>query len=181
MAPTFPEKVIRYCPKCGGREFVYHKDNSFLCGTCSFHLYINSAAAVAALIVNEKGELLLTRRAIEPQLGMLDLPGGFVDVMETAENAIEREIREELNLDIKEMKYFMSFPNEYVFGGLSVFTTDLAFVCQVESFKNIKAEDDISSFEFYKPADVPLNEIGSVSIKEIVKSFVKSKLDESNS
>jgi ADP-ribose pyrophosphatase YjhB (NUDIX family) len=105
---------------------------------------------------------------------MLDLPGGFVDVMETAENAIEREIREELNLDIKEMKYFMSFPNEYVFGGLSVFTTDLAFVCQVESFKNIKAEDDISSFEFYKPGDIPLDEIGSVSIKEIVKSFVKN-------
>jgi ADP-ribose pyrophosphatase len=115
----------------------------------------------------------LTRRAIEPQLGMLDLPGGFVDTMETVENAIQREIREELNLDIKEMKYFMSFPNEYVFGGLSVFTTDLAFICQIESFINIKAEDDISSFEFYKLGDIPFDEIGSVSMKKIVKEYIE--------
>ncbi|NOU60653.1 NUDIX hydrolase [Marinifilum caeruleilacunae] len=175
MSPTFPQKVIRYCPKCGSIDFNFNRDNSFLCGICSFHLYINSAAAVAALIVNEAGELLLTRRAIEPQFGMLDLPGGFVDVMETAENAIHREIKEELNLKIREMNYFMSFPNEYVFGGLSVFTTDLAFICQIDSFESIQAKDDISAFEFYQPEEIPLNEIGSVSMKEIVKAFVNSK------
>ncbi|MCT4614783.1 MAG: NUDIX domain-containing protein [Marinifilaceae bacterium] len=174
MSPTYPEKVIKFCPKCGSTEFIYNRDNSFLCGTCSFHLYINSAAAVAGLIVNEKGELLLTRRAIEPQLGMLDLPGGFVDVMETAENAMQREIKEELNLTIKSMAYFMSFPNEYVFGGLSVFTTDLAFVCQIDSFQNIQAKDDISSYEFYKPEAIPMSEIGSESMKKIVKSFIKT-------
>ncbi|WP_421919666.1 NUDIX hydrolase [Marinifilum sp.] len=173
MSPTFPQKVIKYCPKCGSVDFHYQLDNSFLCDRCKFHLYINSAAAVAALIVNQKGELLLTRRAIEPQSGMLDLPGGFVDVMETAECAMQREINEELNLEIKEMKYFMSFPNEYIFGGLSVFTTDLAFICQIDSFQSILARDDISNFEFFKQEAIPMNEIGSDSMKEIVKAFVK--------
>lgn len=180
MSPTFPQKVIRFCPKCGSTEFIYNRDNSFLCGTCSFHLYINSAAAVAGLIVNEEGELLLTRRAIEPKLGMLDLPGGFVDVMETAENAMLREIKEELNLNVKKMTYFMSFPNEYVFGGLSVFTTDLAFICQIESFEYIQAKDDISAYEFYKPEVIPLDDIGSTSMKEIVIAFVNSITNESN-
>ncbi|MUP39086.1 NUDIX hydrolase [Labilibaculum euxinus] len=173
MSPTFPQKVIKYCPKCGGAEFLYKSDNSFLCENCHFHLYVNASAAVAALIVNEKGELLLAKRAVEPQKGMLDLPGGFVDVMETAEQALCREIKEELNLEISELSYFMSYPNEYVFGGLSVFTLDLAYICKIKSFKEIDANDDISGFKFYETESIPYQEIGSISMKEIVKSFVK--------
>ena len=179
MSPTYPEKVIRFCPKCGSSEFFYQQDNSFLCKQCEFHLYINSAAAVAALIVNEKGELLLTRRAVEPQKGMLDLPGGFVDVMETAENALCREIKEELNLEVKDFSYFMSHPNEYIFGGISVFTIDLAYICSINSFNKIGAKDDITGFEFYNPKAIPFDEIGSTSIREVVKSFAKTMLNES--
>lgn len=173
MNETLPKNVIHYCPRCGGADFLYQEDNSFLCQQCSFHLYVNSAAAVAALIVSDKGELLLTRRAIEPQKGLLDLPGGFVDVMETAEQALCREIKEELNLEINDYSYFMSYPNEYVFGGISVFTIDLAYICKINSFNNIEAKDDISDYCFYKPEEIPFHEIGSVSMKEIVKTYVK--------
>lgn len=172
MSPTFPQKVIKYCPKCGGAKFLYKSDNSFLCENCNFHLYVNASAAVAALIVNDKGELMLARRAVEPQKGMLDLPGGFVDVMETAEQALCREIMEELGVEITELSYFMSCPNEYVYGGLSVFTLDLAYICKIESFSNLNAKDDISGFEFYPLDNIPFPEIGSVSMKEIVKVFV---------
>ncbi len=175
MSPTFPQKVIKYCPKCGGAEFLYKSDNSFLCENCNFHLYVNASAAVAALIVNDKGELLLTRRAVEPQKGMLDLPGGFVDVMETAEQALCREIKEELDLEVTELSYFMSYPNEYVFGGLSVFTLDLAYICKVNSFNKISAKDDISGFEFYHSEAIPYQEIGAESMREFVKSFVKKQ------
>jgi len=174
MSPTNPRKVIQFCPKCGNSEFAYQSDNSFLCAKCKFHLYVNSAAAVAALIVNDKGEILLARRAVEPQKGMLDLPGGFVDVMETVETALDREIKEELNLEIERSRYFMSYPNEYVFGGISVFTIDLAYICAIKSFNKIDAKDDISSFEFYKPEEIPFEEIGGASMKEILKAFVIS-------
>jgi NAD+ diphosphatase len=173
MSPTFPQKVIRYCPKCGGAEFLYKSDNSFLCEKCNFHLYVNASAAVAALIVNDKGELLLARRAIEPQKGMLDLPGGFVDVMESAEKALCREIKEELNLEVAELSYFMSYPNEYVFGGLSVFTLDLAYVCIVESFEGIDAKDDISGFEFIHPDNISFEQICSGSMRYIVQTYIE--------
>ena len=173
MHPTNPQKVIKYCPKCGSAYFKFKSDNSFLCAKCEFHLYVNASAAVAALIVNEKDEILLTRRACKPDIGMLDLPGGFVDVLETAEHALRREVKEELNLNVDKMEYFMSFPNEYIFGGLSVFTIDLAYICTINSFNGIHAEDDISSYEFYSPDKVPFDEIGSVSMKEMVKAFVK--------
>lgn len=174
MSATSPVNVIKYCPKCGSESFPYMDDNSFKCEVCSFHLYINASAAVAAIILNDRGDILLTRRAVAPQKGMLDLPGGFVDVMESAERALYREIKEELDLKIEEMKYFMSLPNEYVFGGLSVFTIDLAYICTVKTFEGIVAKDDITGFEFINPKKICFEEICSGSIKSIVQEFIKT-------
>lgn len=171
MKQTRPEKVIKFCPRCGSRQFSYREDNSFMCGVCRFQLYVNSAAAVAALIVDDDGRLLITRRGIEPAKGMLDLPGGFVDVFETAEEAIKREIKEELNLNIKEYSYLFSSPNEYVFKGLSVFTLDLAYLCKVDSFNSIKAGDDVTEFLFMYPDEIKDQEISSPSIKRIIHYY----------
>ena len=180
MKSTLPKNAIHYCPKCGSSEFSFKEDQSFLCNSCDFHLYINSAAAVAALIVNSQGEILFTRRALEPHKGMLDLPGGFVDIMETAENALFREIKEELNLEVEKYEYFMSSPNEYIFGGLSVFTLDLAYICQLKTFNHIHAKDDISDYEFIAPNLIPYDKIGGESIKRIAKAFAEYRLNESN-
>ena len=86
-----------------------------MCEDCKFQYYINNSAAVACLIFNSQGEVLLTRRAIDPNKGMLDLPGGFVEPLETAEEAVIREIKEELGLQITKMTYLVSFPNLYPF------------------------------------------------------------------
>lgn len=177
MKSTLPQNTIHYCPKCSSHSFLFQEDQSFLCSSCQFHLYINAAAAVVALIVNHKGEILFTKRAVAPHKGMLDLPGGFVDIMETAENALIREIKEELNLDIIEFEYFMSSPNEYIFGGLSVFTLDLAYICKLRTFNNIHAKDDISDYEFIAPKLIPYNLIGSESIKRISQAFVQNLMN----
>ena len=173
MNSTQPGKVIKYCPKCGTDKFIFDGIRSFKCKTCGFHFFINSAAAVAAVIVNAKGEVLLTRRAFDPCKGMLDLPGGFVDPGERAEEALYREIKEELNLDIIEANFLVSYPNEYVFSGYSVFTTDLGFLCQVKSFEGMHIQDDISGYEFVSGKEIDYNEISSDSIKNIIRFYFK--------
>ena len=45
-------------------------------------------AATVALILNGRNELLVCRRAKEPAKGTLDLPGGFIDMTETGEEAL---------------------------------------------------------------------------------------------
>lgn len=170
---THPVNVLKFCPRCGSPNFPATGSRSFQCADCSFNYYVNASAAVAVLLFNPKGELLLTRRAIEPHKGKLDLPGGFIDPMETAEQAARREIQEELGIEIHSLKYFCSFPNEYIFSGYSVFTLDLAFLAQTESLANMKAMDDISSFEFYKPHDVDLDELPSISMKNIIKELIQ--------
>jgi mutator protein MutT len=170
---THPVNVLKFCPRCGSPNFPATGSRSFQCADCSFNYYVNASAAVAVLLFNSEGELLLTRRAIEPHKGKLDLPGGFIDPMETAEQAAQREIQEELGIEIHSLKYFCSFPNEYIFSGYSVFTLDLAFLAQTESLANMKAMDDISSFEFYKPNDVDLDELPSISMKNIIKELIQ--------
>ena len=171
----YPEHVFKYCPRCGSKKFVFHRQKAFSCNDCGFRFFINASAAVAALIEDKRGRLLLTRRAKEPMKGRLDLPGGFVDVYETAKQALHREIKEELNLDIRDMRYFTSVPNTYLFAGITYFTLDLAFLCTADDFRTIAPRDDVIAYEFKAPGEIDIEEIGFVSIKKIVSEYLASK------
>jgi len=142
------------------------------CENCGFELYTNASGAVVALIRNEKGEILFTRRVFNPCKGTLDLPGGFIDPGETAEEALTRELHEELNLHIEKAVYKGSFSNEYVFSGLSVFTVDLLFECTVTDFSTLRVADDVSSYEFHSVTPQIVEQIGLRSIREIVMSVM---------
>lgn len=166
-----PIHVFHFCPRCGSSLFVANGERSFLCGNCGLQYFINSAAAVACLIFNSKGELLMTRRAIEPHAGMLDLPGGFIDPGESAEEAVRRELKEELNVTVKNLKYLTSKANEYIFSGVTIFTTDMAFLVEVESLENLSARDDVSDFEWINPKTVNDTEIPLQSIRYFVKNM----------
>ena len=174
---THPGNVIKFCPRCGSNHFITNdKGRSFRCEGCQFRFYVNSSAAVACLIFNKEGKLLLTRRAIEPGLGMLDLPGGFVEPMEKAEDAVVREIHEELGVKVTSAKYMTSFPNEYIFSGYSVFTMDLAFICEIENFSTIIPADDVSGVEFVFAKEAKLDEIFSDSMRNIIGYYINKYL-----
>ena len=177
MSDTHPHKVINHCPRCGSEHFKARKEGiSFTCEDCGFVYFVNNSAAVACLIFDAEGKLMLSRRAIEPNRGMLDLPGGFVDVMETAEEAVRREIREELGISVTGLRYLTSFPNEYVFSGYSVFTLDMAFVCEVNDLNSARPKDDISAIEFYKLEDIPFQELCSDSMRNIIEFYIENEI-----
>jgi len=166
-----PSKVFRYCPKCGSANFTADTEKSLKCSNCAFRYFINMNAAVAAIIRNNDGEVLFTVRKHDPAAGKLDLPGGFVDLGETAEKAIVREIYEELNLKINKMEFIGTFTNTYIYGEIEYQTLDLVFNCSVESFQELQVADDVSGYVFRNPNTVQAEEIGLESIKEIVKSL----------
>ena len=164
-----PSEVFRFCPKCGIQNFKPETEKSLKCGSCGFRYFINMSASVAGVIRNQNNEVLFTVRKHNPAAGMLDLPGGFVDLGENAENAIKREIFEELNLEIRNMEFIGTYTNKYLYGGIEYQTLDLVFKCFVESFQNLRVADDVSGYVFRNPDTVLNDEIGMESIKEIVK------------
>lgn len=165
----------QYCPHCGAKSFAFLGAEHFSCSSCGHELFLNSAAAVVAIIYNDMDEIMLTRRARDPWKGSLDLPGGFVDPGEGLESAMKREIREELNRDVLSMKYLTSTFNSYPYSGRNVYTTDAVFECQLNSLENITPSDDVAEIIWMKPQDVNTTIIPSVSMRRIIDFLTKNK------
>lgn len=149
---------------------------SFKCNSCNFILFLNAASAVIAIIINDNKELLVTLRKTNPAAGTYDLPGGFVDNNESLENAVIREIKEELNLDISRLKYWKSFSNQYVYKEILYHTTDAAFFCKTINLLNIKPADDVSDYKFIPINKLDIDCFGLSSIKNLIKELKNYKL-----
>ena len=93
-----PLDLFKYCPKCGSSHFEVRNEKAKKCADCGFTYYFNSSAATVAFILNARNELLVCRRGKEPAKGTLDLSGGFIDMAETGEEGVAREVREETGL-----------------------------------------------------------------------------------
>ena len=167
-----PLESFEYCPRCGSHNFVVHSERSRRCSDCGLTYYANASASTAAIITNSKGEVLLTTRAFEPEKGKLDLPGGFVDMHETAEEALIRELKEELNIEVKDPIYLFSLPNEYNFSGITVHTLDMFFKVVVDDNIEIMVDDDVALAQFYDLKDVDINDIGLDSIRRAITKLI---------
>ena len=169
---SHPLRVMRYCPKCGSDLFAENDVRSKRCGRCGFTFYLNCATAVVGVIVRD-GALLMTRRAEEPHRGMWDLPGGFVEFGETVEEALKREIREELSIDVRIERYLFSQPNVYAFSSLDVRTSDLFFLCTTGAGAELVPSDDVASAEFVPIGEIDVEKIGLSSIRKAVTFLQK--------
>ena len=146
-----PLSLFAYCPKCGSPRFEIHNEKSKRCPDCGFVYYFNPSSATVAFIVNERNELLVCRRAKDPSKGTLDLPGGFVDMHETAEEV----------------------PNLYLYSGFTVHTLDMFFRCQVEDTLHFLAMDDAADTFFVPFAKLHPEEFGLTSIRKGLEKFLK--------
>ncbi len=176
MNKFFPSNELPYCPYCGAKSFHAGDENYLQCDTCRRKFYINASAAVACIIENNYGDILLARRRFDPAKGMLDLPGGFVNPDETAENAASREIKEELNLHVNSMQYIGSSHNRYLYGGMVYFTLDLGFKCKVTDFSEMMVADDVDGYEFLPHNQIDLQQICFPSIRNILQLYISDRL-----
>ncbi len=124
------------------------------------------------MLFNEKKELLLVERAHDPKKGMLDLPGGFIDINETLEESLTREIQEELGIQITTFQYVSSFHDEYEHGGVRSRSLCMLFVGTVPQGVNIRPADDVASYEFFKTSEIPYEEMAFEGMKAALKTYL---------
>lgn len=116
------DQKIKYCSSCGGTLHKLKDLPEKNCLSCNSHFYPNLAPAIMVLIKHNKQILLARSPSFTP--GMYAPLAGFVDLGETAEDAIHREVREEVGLRIHHLTYFGSqswpFPSSF----MMAFTAD---------------------------------------------------------
>lgn len=167
-----PLEKFNFCPACGSKHFEVNDDKSKKCKNCGFEYYLNPSAANVALILNEKNELLVLTRKENPGKGMLDLPGGFANIGETAEEGVIREVKEETTLEVNHTEYLFSFPNVYRYAGFEVKTLDAFFLCHVEDTSHVKALDDASDYQWIALDDIHTEQFGLRSIRHGLTEFI---------
>lgn len=161
---------FKFCPSCASTHFTFPDNRRFLCEDCGFTYYHNIAAAVA-LVFTFEDKILFTVRNVDPDKGKWDLPGGFIDPNETAEEAACREIREELGLDLQpsDLKYITTAPNNYLYKNVPYRTMDIFYECALPSDGiKVAAEDEIQELVWVKRSEIDLEKIGFVSIRKVI-------------
>lgn len=177
MKEDNPLYKFKYCPICGSAHFDELNDNARQCADCDFTYYTNPKGATVALIVNDKDEILVARRAKAPGQGMLDMVGGFIDLGESGEKAMCREIHEETGLtpSATDIRYIFSLPNRYPFSGIIVHTVDMFFEYRVEGRPEVKAMDDVADLQWMPIDSLCINEFAFESIQKGLMFYIMSK------
>ena len=175
MTPRPIRKAWKFCPRCGVPA-TKKGQHPFICTECRFTHFFGPVSAVGGIATDPDGQVLLLIRANDPGKGMYGLPGGFVDPGETAEEALQREVLEEVELEVTSYHYLVSFPNEYNHRGFVLPVTDLFFVIEVRSFETMNlADGEISDWHFCHPTKRELKRMAFESNRRALEFFLKSR------
>jgi ADP-ribose pyrophosphatase len=167
-------EAFRYCAQCGSPRAPGLAGNPFRCDACGFVHYFTPVLAVAAIIRDADGRVLLITRGREPGKGMLGMPGGFVDPGETAEEAVRREVREEVGLEIAGLVYFASYPNRYHWNGITIAVTDLFFTAQAPSLDPLRPEEgEVDAIHFEPLPGLDLGRVAFASMRRALEDLRK--------
>lgn len=147
--PT-PLAAFRFCPRCGQADPLLDSPRSIRCPACDFRYFVNSAATVCGFVFY-RDRLILTKRAKPPQQGYYDFPGGFMEWDENAETALQREVQEELGIQVHGLTYVCSNTNDYPFADVVYKLADFYFICRTDDIRTLKAQDDVADVLLVEP------------------------------
>jgi len=161
-----------FCPKCGSK-FIKKLPNLLECSACHLQYYINPKPTTAIILINQKDEILFVVRKNDPKKGMLDLPGGFVDINETLEDGMVREIEEELGIPIsvKDLMYLGSSVDEYSYGNIAGRTINAMYRAELPENSPIIPADDVEDFLFIAPNNIPYDKLAFQGMKDFLKKY----------
>ncbi len=166
-----------FCSDCGAAEPRQVSEREFRCVACEYRHFVTLIPAAVAVVQDAEGRVLIIRRAIQPGLGLLGLPGGVIEADETGEMAAARETCEECGIDIspKEFRYLGTVNNRYDFQGYIWPTIDLVYSARVQSFDAVRADPtEVQEWFALAPEAVPFDEFAFWSNAEAVRMLRSS-------
>jgi NAD+ diphosphatase len=139
----------RTCPRC--EETLEHENGSVRCPACGLSVYANPAPTASAIVLDDRGRVLLARRAAEPGKGRWDLLGGFIDEDEAPLEALRRELDEEIGTEVEPGAFVGGFPDTYGQDGPP--TINLYWTARVRGAP--EPSDEIAELRWFEPHELP--------------------------
>jgi NAD+ diphosphatase len=102
------DRSTRFCGRCGKKTRPIRTERAKLCTDCNRIVYPRLSPAIIVLI--RKGDEVLLARSPGFTSGVYSVLAGFVEPGENLEEAVRREVREEVGVAVKNIRYFGSEP-----------------------------------------------------------------------
>ena len=156
----------RFCGKCAKNMVLSTHERALVCPECKKTVYPSiSPSVIVAIFINDK--LLLTKYAgSRGANNRYALVAGYIEIGETPEDTVRREVWEEVGLKVCDIKYYKSQP--WSFSDSLLF----GFTCRVDGSDSITLQEDELSFAgWFKKEDVPENPSKVSLTNEMIQKF----------
>lgn len=137
-----------FCGRCGAKTIPSKKERAIICPVCGQVEYPKISPAIIVAVKNGD-KLLLVRNNYGPYRN-LGLVAGFVEIGESFEDTIYREVEEEVGLKVKNIKYYKSQPWAFSDTEMIGFTADLSGDDTI-----VLQESELSEGDWYSREEIP--------------------------
>lgn len=159
----------KFCGKCGAKTQHKPDERALICPDCQTVVYPKiSPAVIVAIICKDK--ILLARNVNFPG-SWYSLVAGYVDVGETLEETLKREVKEEVGLDIRNIRYYKSQP--WPLSGSMM----IGFVAEADENQPITIDNkEIAEAAWFMRGNLPPHSSNISIAGEMIEKFEKGKL-----
>jgi NAD+ diphosphatase len=161
------QRTHRFCGRCGTATEPapppHHR--AMACPKCALLAFPRLAPAIIVLVTRDDGKALLGRNANFP-VAMYSCLAGFVEPGETMEQAVHREVREEVGVEVKDVRYWGSqpwpFPHSLMLGFRATYASG-----------DIVLEDgEIADAQWYSRDDLPMIPPGMSIARRLIDDWI---------
>ena len=157
-------RVNRFCGACGAETQHDGKERMMRCPACGNMIFPRIAPAV--IIGLTHGDKLMLSTYAGRNYKRYGLLAGFIEIGETAEEAVAREVMEEVGLRVKNIRYYKSQPWG-VAGNLSI-----GYFCDLDGDDTVHLdENELASAEWFDRNALPAKDDGISLTREMIRIF----------
>ena len=159
----------KFCGKCGARTQHKPDERALLCTGCNTIVYPKiSPAIIVAIICNNK---ILLARGTNFSGGWYSLLAGYVDAGESLEETVIREVKEEVGIDVKNIRYYKSQP--WPLSGSMM----IGFVAEADENQPISIDaNEIAEAAWFARGNLPKHSSNISIAGEMIEKFEKGEL-----
>jgi len=159
----------KFCGKCGTATVPQTEERAITCPACKHTKFPTISPAIIVAVLHED-KILLAHNINFPE-GFYSLIAGYTDIGETIENTISRELKEEVGIDIKSIRYYKSQP--WPFSGSLM----IGFIAESEDNQTIQVDGkEIQHANWYTRDNLPIYPPDRSIAGEIIEKFKKGEL-----
>ena len=157
-----------FCSICGNQNSFNKKEGAFECSCNAAPKYPTISPCIITLIYDEDN-ILLGRSKFFP-LNMYSTLAGFIEAGENAEEALIREVKEEVNVEIANIKYFSSqswpFPAQLMLG----------YFCQYKKGEIILNDAELEDARWFDIKELPIIPPDASISGQLIRSYIEGRL-----